>query len=442
MASWSDVTLILPYVVLSAAVLLAHRRMLDVLRVGEEEAGTLGIHPARTRLIVVAAATLGTAAAVSVSGLIGFVGIIVAHTVRLTASASYRIILPVAMIGGAAFLIGRPRRPHRPGSRRDAHRRGHGLHRCALLPRRSRLAPGRARHRGGGHLMAGIIRLAERRGRRGVRPPEGGSMVEFDAVSVRFGARPAVDAVTASVGRGSGSASSGRTGPGRRPSCARWPACRPRGRGAHRGQAHGRHVPARAGARSWRTCPSRPSCPPTCRCSTTPCSGARRTSATSRSSRARIVAHCARLLERLGLAELASRRLSTLSGGERQRVVLARALAQEAPVLLLDEPTSALDLAHRVEALEIVDELRREWGLTVVSALHDLTLAGQFADRLLLLAGGSVAALGTPAEVLDEVVLEHAFGCAGAHHPDRRRRAGGRARGGRRRADVRDEEAQ
>ena len=105
-ASWSDVTLILPYVVVSAAVLLAHRRMLDVLRVGEDEAGTLGIHPARTRVIVVAAATLGTAAAVSVSGLIGFVGIIVPHTVRLTAGASYRIILPVAMVGGAAFLIG------------------------------------------------------------------------------------------------------------------------------------------------------------------------------------------------------------------------------------------------------------------------------------------------------------------------------------------------
>jgi cobalamin transport system permease protein len=105
-ASWSDVQRIIPYVVLSAVVLLAHRRMLDVLRVGEEEAGTLGIHPARTRLIVVAAATLGTAAAVSVSGLIGFVGIIVAHTVRLTAGASYRIIMPVAMIGGAAFLVG------------------------------------------------------------------------------------------------------------------------------------------------------------------------------------------------------------------------------------------------------------------------------------------------------------------------------------------------
>jgi iron complex transport system permease protein len=104
-ASWSNVTLILPYVVVSGAVLLAHRRMLDVLRVGEDEAGTLGIHPARTRLIVVAAATLGTAAAVSVSGLIGFVGIIVAHSVRLTAGASYRIVVPVSMVAGAAFLI-------------------------------------------------------------------------------------------------------------------------------------------------------------------------------------------------------------------------------------------------------------------------------------------------------------------------------------------------
>ena len=104
-ASWADVRLILPYVTLSAVVLLLHRRLLDVLRVGEEEAGALGINAARVRLIVVAAATLGTAAAVSVSGLIGFVGIIVPHTVRLLSNASYRVVLPVSMIGGAAFLI-------------------------------------------------------------------------------------------------------------------------------------------------------------------------------------------------------------------------------------------------------------------------------------------------------------------------------------------------
>ena len=104
-ASWSDVVVILPYVVVSAVALLAHRRLLDVLRVGEEEADSLGVRSARVRITVVAAATLGTAAVVSVSGLIGFVGIIVPHTVRLATSASYRVVLPVSMIGGAAFLI-------------------------------------------------------------------------------------------------------------------------------------------------------------------------------------------------------------------------------------------------------------------------------------------------------------------------------------------------
>ncbi len=104
-ATWSDVWLILPYVVVSAVVLLMHRRLLDVLRLGEEEAASLGSITRRVRLIVVAAATLGTAAAVSVSGLIGFVGIIVPHLVRLTTNASYRVVLPVSIVGGAAFLI-------------------------------------------------------------------------------------------------------------------------------------------------------------------------------------------------------------------------------------------------------------------------------------------------------------------------------------------------
>ena len=105
LASWSDIAVILPYVVVSAGLLIAHRRLLDVLRVGEAEAASLGVNVARLRLTVVLAATLGTAAAVSVSGLIGFVGIIVPHTVRLTAGASYRIVLPVSMVGGAAFLV-------------------------------------------------------------------------------------------------------------------------------------------------------------------------------------------------------------------------------------------------------------------------------------------------------------------------------------------------
>ena len=105
LASWSDITLILPYVVIAAALLLAHRRLLDVLRVGEAEAGSLGVNVARLGLTVVLAATLGPAAAVAVTGLIGFVGIFVPHAVRLTWGASYRIVLPVSMVGGAAFLV-------------------------------------------------------------------------------------------------------------------------------------------------------------------------------------------------------------------------------------------------------------------------------------------------------------------------------------------------
>jgi iron complex transport system permease protein len=104
-ATWSQAALVLPYMAVSTVVLLGHRRALDVLRVGADEAGSLGLHPTRTRLVIIGAATLGTAAAVSVSGLIGFVGIVVPHAVRLTTSASYRVMLPVAMIGGAAFLV-------------------------------------------------------------------------------------------------------------------------------------------------------------------------------------------------------------------------------------------------------------------------------------------------------------------------------------------------
>jgi len=112
-----------------------------------------------------------------------------------------------------------------------------------------------------------------------------------------------------------------------------------------------------------------------------------------------------RAMARLGLREFTDRLLGSLSGGELQRVVLARALAQEAPILLLDEPTSALDLGRQQDALELLDELRRDSELTVLSAMHDLSLAGQYADRLLMLDGGRVVAHGKPNAVLSEDVI-------------------------------------
>ncbi len=124
----------------------------------------------------------------------------------------------------------------------------------------------------------------------------------------------------------------------------------------------------------------------------------------------RDVAVVARTLEQLDLAGLADRPLETLSGGERQRAMVARSLAQEAPVLLLDEPTTALDVGHQQDLLELVDRLRREHDLTVVSTMHDLTLAGQYADRLLLLDRGEVVVSGTPEEVLTQENLARFYG--------------------------------
>jgi iron complex transport system ATP-binding protein len=106
------------------------------------------------------------------------------------------------------------------------------------------------------------------------------------------------------------------------------------------------------------------------------------------------------VLQRLDLERFAQRDLATLSGGERQRVVLARALVADAPVLVLDEPTAALDLGHQFEILELLAELQQERGLTVVTTLHDLGIAGQFGDRLAVLHEGRLVAHGSPAQVL------------------------------------------
>jgi iron complex transport system ATP-binding protein len=117
------------------------------------------------------------------------------------------------------------------------------------------------------------------------------------------------------------------------------------------------------------------------------------------------LAAVAEVLRRLDLVGFADRRLATLSGGEQQRVFLARALAQGASLLLLDEPTTALDIGHQQEVLELVDGLRRAHGLTVVASMHDLSTAGEYADRMVLLAGGVVVADGPAARVLTEDLL-------------------------------------
>ena len=120
----------------------------------------------------------------------------------------------------------------------------------------------------------------------------------------------------------------------------------------------------------------------------------------------------ARALARLDLLAFGNRRLGTLSGGEKQRVVVARALAQEAPVVLLDEPTAALDIGHQQQAFDLLDGLRAESGLTLVAAMHDLTLAARYADRMVLLDRGRVVVDGPAAEVLTEALLSEHYGAS------------------------------
>jgi len=115
-------------------------------------------------------------------------------------------------------------------------------------------------------------------------------------------------------------------------------------------------------------------------------------------------------LKSLDASHLSDRFVGTLSGGEKQRVVVARALAQSSPVLLLDEPTTALDMGHQQETLELINQLRIERNLTVLSTMHDLTLAGRYSEHLAMLVEGKIVAEGSAEEVLTEGLVSFHYG--------------------------------
>ncbi|GAA1371501.1 ABC transporter ATP-binding protein [Luteococcus sanguinis] len=126
----------------------------------------------------------------------------------------------------------------------------------------------------------------------------------------------------------------------------------------------------------------------------------------------------ARALKLTDTAELADRAVDELSGGQRQRVWIAMALAQQTDLLLLDEPTTFLDLRHQVDVLDLVSDLNRERGTTVVMVLHDLNLAARYADTIVAMRTGEIAAVGSPADVLSPELVEEVFGLASQVIPD------------------------
>ncbi len=326
----------LPYVVLASVVILLHRRVLDVMAVGDTEARSLGVDATRTRLVLVLAATLGTAAVVSVSGLIGFVGIVVPHAVRLLLGGSHRLLLPVSMLLGAAFLVGADvlaRTVTQPVG--AAHRRRDRAGRGAVLRRRP--APGQdgvtgpTRGREPARVDAGRGRDPPRRCRGGPRPQRHGRRGEWVCLVGPNGAgKTSLLHAVGGLLPYSGRISVVGADPSPASVSASWPA--------------------------WSgLMPQRPVVPESTSVAELVALGRTphlpRFGSESAEDR-RVVDRC---IERLCLDHVAGRAATQLSGGELQRVVLARALAQQPQVLLLDEPTSALDIGHQQTVLELVD---------------------------------------------------------------------------------------
>ncbi|HEY4717618.1 MAG TPA: heme ABC transporter ATP-binding protein [Anaerolineales bacterium] len=128
--------------------------------------------------------------------------------------------------------------------------------------------------------------------------------------------------------------------------------------------------------------------------------------------------HIQRAMQAADLSYLSDRRIGELSGGEQQRVILARALAQDCPILLLDEPTAHMDLHHQVGLLSLMRRMAREHNLAVLVTMHDLNLASLYADRLVLLVEGRIRASGKPAEVLTTEILQGAYHVPLHVHPN------------------------
>ena len=235
-------------------------------------------------------------------------------------------------------------------------------------------------------------------------------MIELTSLGVRLGNAQIVDDVDAEIGAGEWVTLIGPNGAGKTTLLRAIAALVPYSGSARIGDDEVSALPRRELARRLAFVPQTPLLPPAMRVSEyvllgrTPYLGAFGYEGRHDHEAAE------RAVAQLDLEPLARRPLATLSGGEQQRVVLARALAQEASLLVLDEPTTSLDVGRQQQVLELVAELRERRGLTVLSAMHDLTLAAQYADSLMLLSAGRLVAVGPPEQIATEELVAAHYG--------------------------------
>ena len=362
--------------------ILLNRRILDVMRLGDAEASSLGIRPDRTRKIMVVAASLATAAAVAVSGLISFVGIIVPHTIRLLFGSSKPY---------CASIV-------------DAFR-GIVHDRSGFAWSNSHIAIGDTNWSHNIFLWCPVFYFCSS------FQPQVNLMALLEAknVAVTLGKTRVLGGISLSVKSGEWLTIIGPNGSGKSTFLNALAGLQNyEGSVSVSGNALSK-LTARSRAQLVSYVPQHPIVPLDMLAGDYVLLG-RTPHISALGVEGKVDLNIVgEILSRLDLEELGSRSMGSLSGGELQRCQLARALAQMTPVILLDEPTAALDLGHQQQALDLLEDLRKERQMTIISTMHDLTLAGQYSDRLMLFDHGTVVADGNAADVIKVELLSGTY---------------------------------
>lgn len=412
---WTDAALALPGIVLGSVLALACSRELDIMSLGDTTARSLGLNAGRSRIVLLAAASAVTASCVAVAGIIGFIGLITPHLCRLLLGARHALVLPAsALLGGLLLLWSDvaartmlPNGVELPVGVITALLGGPFF--CYLLVRsRTALLTRKL-------LPAEAIPAPDSRERGGCRGPLSamapcGAHLEARGIFLRYRGREedAVHDVSFVLEPGERVALLGPNGCGKSSLLHCIAGITRPGQGHISLNKHDvRHFAGRKRAECMALVPQRPEAVPALSAWQLTLMGRyARSGAWTRYSHADHLA-ASRALTVAQAWHLAPRNAQSLSGGELQRIFLARALAQETPLLLLDEPTSGLDPAMQATAMEILAQSLS--GCTVLAAMHDINLAALYCDRIVLMKQGTVVADGPVEDVFTQNLLEEVY---------------------------------